>query len=130
MAEVLARAMREKSFLSFASAGLSAREGDPASGPARAAMSRRGLDLASHRARKVEEALLAETDLVLVMEAEHREKLRRFPSSAGKVMLLSEWAGESAPGSEVEDPFGKGEREYEMTADRLAALIEAGLARR
>lgn len=129
MAETLARSLAGDRPLDFASAGLSAQDGSPASDEARAAMARRGLDLESHRARKMNEAILAEADLVLAMEARHRDGLRRFASSEGKVMLLSEWAGEPAPCPGVDDPFGKGEDEYETTAERLTGFIEAGLAR-
>lgn len=130
MAEALARSLLEDRSLEFASAGLSAEEGAPASEPARAVMARRGLDLESHRARRVGDAILAEAALVLAMEAKHRDRLAGFPSSEGKVMLLSEWAGTPPPGPGVDDPYGKGESDYELTADRLAELIEAGLRRR
>jgi protein-tyrosine-phosphatase len=93
-------------------------------------MAKRELDLESHRAVKVDNAILAEADLVLAMEAKHRDRLERFPSSKGKVMLLSEWAGASPPGPGIDDPYGMGESEYEETAERLAELIEAGLRRR
>ncbi len=130
MAEVLARSISKDRSLEFASGGLSAEEGSPAGDAARAVMARRGLDLDAHRARNLNVAMFDRADLVLVMEAKHRDGLRRFPSSEGKVMLLSEWAGEPAPGSGVDDPFGKVESEYEITANRLAMLIEAGLNRR
>jgi protein-tyrosine-phosphatase len=130
MAEALARSLMDDRSLEFGSAGLSAEEGSPASDHAHAVMAKRELDLESHRAVKVDNAILAEADLVLAMEAKHRDRLERFPSSKGKVMLLSEWAGASPPGPGIDDPYGMGESEYEETAERLAELIEAGLRRR
>lgn len=54
-----------------------------------------GLDLARHRSRPVTEVLLAAQDLVLVMEAGHREALQHeFPSAAGHIHLLSQVAEE------------------------------------
>jgi len=130
MAEAIARSLVGDSRMSFSSAGSSAVEGLPASGPALAEMTRRGLSLDSHRSRGLSEELLAEADLVLAMEDVHRRRLRRFSASEGKVMLLSEWAGETDSGLGVDDPFGGSEDDYERTADRLAALLSAGLGRR
>nr|MBC8365928.1 low molecular weight protein arginine phosphatase [bacterium] len=116
MAEALARSLLDDRSMEFSSAGISAEEGSPASQHARTVMVRRELDLESHRAVKVDNAILDEADLVLAMEAKHRDRLERFPSSEGKVMLLTEWAGASPPGPGIDDPYGKGENEYEKTA--------------
>ena len=49
------------------------------------------LDLVRHRSKPVTEALLAAQDLILVMEAGHREALQNeFPSSSERVYLLSQ----------------------------------------
>jgi protein-tyrosine-phosphatase len=130
MAEVLARSISDDRSLDFASGGISAKEESPASEAAHAVMARRGLDLSAHRARNVSAPMLDGANLVLAMEKKHRDELLRFPSFGDKVLLLSEWAGESAPGPGVDDPFGKAESEYEITASQLALLIEAGLKRR
>ncbi len=49
------------------------------------------LDLVRHRSKPVTEALLAAQDLILVMEAGHREALQNeFPSNSERVYLLSQ----------------------------------------
>jgi protein-tyrosine phosphatase len=49
------------------------------------------LDLARHRSKPVTEALLAAQDLVLVMEAGHREALQNeFPACSEPIYLLSQ----------------------------------------
>ena len=49
------------------------------------------IDLVRHRSKPVTEALLAAQDLILVMEAGHREALQNeFPSSSERVYLLSQ----------------------------------------
>lgn len=49
------------------------------------------LDLARHRSKPVTEALLADQDLILVMETGHWEALQHeFPAVAGRIHLLSQ----------------------------------------
>jgi protein-tyrosine-phosphatase len=44
-----------------------------------------------HRTRQVDQTLVDESDLIIVMEANHKEALiNEFPSIQGKVFLLSE----------------------------------------
>ena len=50
-----------------------------------------GLDISAHRTRAVDAQLLEESDLILVMEAGHKESLQvEFPSARKKVRLLSD----------------------------------------
>lgn len=50
-----------------------------------------GLDLSGHLTRLVDESMLAAADVVLVMEAGHKESLQiEFPESRKKVFLLAE----------------------------------------
>jgi protein-tyrosine-phosphatase len=49
-----------------------------------------GIDLSGHRARRLDRELLAEYDLVLVMQASHREALlSEYPALDDKVYLFS-----------------------------------------
>jgi len=51
---------------------------------------RLGIDLEGHRSRMISAELLAEADVVYVMEADHLEALRcEFPAQVGKIHLLS-----------------------------------------
>lgn len=109
------------------SAGTSAAEGRPASVYALEEMAQRGLDLSAHRARQVTPDLVAEADLVLVMETNHAEALKAaFPDHAHKVYMLSEMVGRRC---DIGDPYGGRREEYAATAKELEELIEAGYGR-
>ncbi len=109
------------------SAGTWAAEGRPASAFAIEEMARRGLDLSTHRAHRVTTELVAEADLVLVMETNHAEALKlAFPEHAHKVYLLSEMVGKRY---DIDDPYGGTREEHAAIARELEGLIEAGYER-
>jgi len=130
MAEGLARHLaRARGLdLSFSSAGIAAPEGHPASEFARAALAARGVDIGAHRSRRLRPAILAETDLVVVMEEEHRLAVREMPEAALlPVLLLSEWAGEPPLGPGVDDPIGGDGDDYEAAATIIETYIQRAL---
>lgn len=126
MAEALFRSLLSPADLPdwrIESAGTRAFEGQPAAPPAVQAMARRGLDLRRHRSREVSAGLLAQFNLVLVMEPGHKEALQvEFPSQAAKIYLLSEMTGASFP---IADPYGGPPAVYEATAAGLLRLLAA-----
>ncbi len=72
-------------------------------------------------------SLLAEADIVLVMEEAHRRSLFYLaPQYLGKVFLLTEMSGRH---EDVKDPYGGPLVAYARTADLLEQLIDAGLPR-
>jgi protein-tyrosine-phosphatase len=109
------------------SAGTWAPDGRPASAHAIAEMMERGLDIAAHRSKNVDEAALGHADLVLVMTRNHAEALSVvFPQQTGKVYLLSSMARETY---DIPDPYGGTRLEYAEVARELERLIEAGYDR-
>jgi protein-tyrosine-phosphatase len=105
------------------SAGTWAEEGAPASGFSRDVLAERGLDLGSHRSRRVERPLVAAADLLLCMTASQREALRyELPDLARKIYLLSGLAG---PAYDIADPYGGPRQGYVEMADELQHLLEA-----
>ena len=109
------------------SAGVWALEGNRASEGAVKAMERRGIDLRSHRARQVTAEMIIDSDLILVMEQNHKEALRAsFPRFASKIYLLSEMVGLS---HDIRDPIGGMAADYDDTADELEKLFKAGFLR-
>lgn len=102
-----------------ASAGLQAVVGRPADPEAVALLRERGIDISSHVARQLTPELLAEFDLVLVMEDAQRVELERLARSArGRVHRIGKFGG-----FEVEDPHRRGRPAFE----RALALIERGV---
>lgn len=109
------------------SAGVRAVDGYPAT-PASATMAgRQGFDLSRHSSRALTSALVAETDLLVTMEAAHKQAiLRAFPEASGRVFVLSELIGGS---EDVDDPIGLPFAEYERTYHLLEKWIGQALPR-
>lgn len=104
------------------SAGLAAADGEPASGGACIAMSRRGLSLENHSARRISRDLLEEADLILTMGESHKQILLSVvPEMRHKVYSLCEYAGESG---EISDPYGRDASIYEERATEIAQALE------
>jgi protein-tyrosine phosphatase len=86
------------------------------------------LDLSTHRARMVTEAMLAEQDLVLCMESGHAEALRaEFPQHALKIYMISQMSHNRR--FNISDPYGGPKEGYEMMLSQVRELIDAGLPR-
>ena len=92
-AAMLSRALQEMGFAEYwlvRSAGTWATPGQPALPAAVSAARRRGLDLSGHRSTRVSRELISEYDLILVMQASHREALlTEFPDLAEHIHLFS-----------------------------------------
>ena len=105
--------------LRVASAGTQAPAGAPADPLSVASGQRRGVDLAAHRARRLDEALLAEHDLVLAAEQHHVEAVTaRFPMARGRVFRLGHWRDLDVP-----DPVGRDEQAFEAAAGMIDACL-------
>lgn len=120
MAEALLREALAEKGVAVTSAGLNALVGHPADPLATALMAERGLDIAGHRARQLDDAMLREADLILVMDRGHVARmLTLLPHGRGKVHLLGRWSD-----FEVPDPYQMPRAAFE----RALALIERGVA--
>ncbi len=119
MAEgVLRDALADMSGVTVSSAGVGALVGHPADEHAVALMDERGLDISSHEARQLTPELIAESDLILVLESGHKRVIdSNEPSARGKVYRLGEWQDQDIP-----DPYGKPRDEFE----KALALIDQG----
>lgn len=107
------------------SAGLRASRGTPAAKEAVAVLARMGVDLSRHRAKPLEDVPLDLYPLVLVMTREQRRDLLvRYPSLDGRVYLLAEMAGVE---TDLADPFGGSQDEYEQTAGAILGYLRDGM---
>lgn len=107
------------------SAGVFAQAGQAASRPAVAVLAQRNVLLGDHRSLAVSFELLAEADLILVMEEAHRRSLFYIaPQHLAKVFLLAEMSGRH---SDIPDPFGGPVEGYVRTANLLDEMLETGL---
>ena len=87
------------------SAGIHALDGCEASEQAVQVMEREGIDVSSHRSRRLTAAMVRSADKIFVMENSHKQSiLRSWPEASEKVHLLSE--------TEIPDPIGTSEHFY------------------
>ena len=104
------------------SAGTWAVAGNTASTYSQQMAAQRGLNLAQHRARSVEAAMLEAADVVLCMASSHREALQiEFPQHAGRIHL---WTALAGPGYDVADPYGGPLAGYVEMAEEMDGLVE------
>jgi protein-tyrosine-phosphatase len=109
------------------SAGVSASEGQPATGETQRVAAERGIDLSSHRSTLASARQLEPFGLILVMEEAHRQALlERAPELADRIHLLSEMAGEA---TDIQDPVGTGIGNYRAMADRMEGTLRSGFDR-
>ena len=106
------------------SAGTWAVDGIPASKNGEIVLRALGQDISGHRSRRVTREILEPFDLILTMEAGHKEAIQiEFPDLADRVYMLSEMVGEQA---DIEDPIGSDLPRYEATARELDHLLSMG----
>ncbi|WP_037025038.1 low molecular weight protein-tyrosine-phosphatase [Cupriavidus sp. GA3-3] len=102
------------------SAGLAPPVGAPADPNAVRLLAREGFDIVGHRARAVDDALVAAADLILVMDSEQRDELERvFPHARGKTHRLCEYTHTDVP-----DPYGCSPKMFGIVLE----LIKQGIA--
>jgi protein-tyrosine phosphatase len=119
-AESLLAALRPE--LAVRSAGLDARDGDPAQPAALAAARALGVDLSSHRARRLGAQDLAWADLVLAMEGHHAGRVARaWPEARSRVRLLGDYL--PAPPHRIADPYGHSDAVFAATFARIAQAL-------
>jgi protein-tyrosine phosphatase len=87
-----------------------------------------GLDVRNHRSRQVSSEILALHDLILVMEAGHKEALViEFPDQAKKIHLLSEVVDGLT--YDIPDPFSLEGQHDRNIATELRNIIKRGYAK-
>lgn len=110
------------------SAGIHALAGYGATYEAQAAGRRHDLDLAAHRARQVDDALMVENDFVLGMTQRQHGWLRReFPQYKNKIYLAllfpRQLAGERPDETDVPDPIGESVEFYIKVLEMLGPAL-------
>ena len=129
IAEVLARAMIAADMLPLEvisrAAALNPRHLEP---NAAALLARRGLDVSSHRAKRLTAEDIRQSDLVWVMTAAHRTAvIGMFPDAAGKIFLLSEYAAGEAV--DITDAYGQPVPVYQETLRHIEQYVREALVK-
>jgi protein-tyrosine-phosphatase len=104
-------------------AGTRAEPDNPSSAPAIAAAARWRVDLASHRATPLEDALLANDPAVLVFDARNLVELAlRRPRALRQTHLLG-WISNETGTPVIADPHGGPPAAYEAAFEQIAAAL-------
>lgn len=127
LAERIARSIESESpptgvTTRFASAGIAAGEGMPATPEADDTLRARGIDPGEHRSRALTPKMIDEAEIIFTMTPSHAEAIMNAaPDAAHKVFPL-------ADAEPVQDPIGQGPEVYAHTADQIERLVRARLA--
>lgn len=133
MAEALARNLVDSGVVKvegrvfFASAGVSASDGEPVSGQAIAALERRGIHHVGS-ARRLEPVMIDRAFAVLGMTQSHAERARRMLAQSGDASSGTVIIETIDKGGDVEDPIGMGPGAYDDVLNRLLELIPSRLS--
>ncbi len=86
-----------------------------------------GIDISGHVARRLDKAMIEESDLIVVMENEHRERvLDLCPEAEEKTSNLAEFVEKtSRKRGFVADPYGLPEWAYEACFDKIERSVSA-----
>jgi len=127
LAERIARAIEAESPATgittrFASAGIAAGDGMPATPEADDTLRARGIDPGEHHSRALTPQMIDEAEIIYTMTPSHAEAIMHAaPDAAHKVFPL-------ADAEPVEDPIGQGPEVYARTAEQIERLVRARLA--
>jgi protein-tyrosine phosphatase len=96
--------------ITVSSAGLTALVGKGAEVTASSIALTNNIDMSEHKGRQLSTSLIAENDLILVMEEHHlSDLLSQYPQARGKTFLLGKWIDDK----EVPDPYRKSQEAFE-----------------
>lgn len=105
--------------IQFSSAGMTALVGHGADPIAMQIMADAGVDIASHRARMLTDAIARDADIILVMDDLQKQQISmQYPYTRGKVFRLAEAAKQDIP-----DPYRKDPEVFHA----VFSLIENGV---
>ncbi len=109
--------------IEISSAGTSAVAGFPASALAVEVARKHAIDLAGHRTRPVNTAMIREADLILALAEQHKRTIGALePRALAYTVLLGDFCGEAA--GDISDPIGEGLEAYEATFAAIYRCIE------
>ena len=133
MAERIFRKKSEKSGrsdISALSASLSDMNGAPADPKAADLLEEKGFDGHGHKSRLLTEEIAAETDMILVMEQQHRDMIiEKYPDAAGKIFLLKPFytsctQPDSDHTNDISDPHKRSNYHYRLCFAEIYMAIE------
>ncbi len=129
---VMAKALLEKKLkernredVEVLSAGVMGLKGIGATQATREVLAKEGVDVSGHRSQGISSILVKKSDLILVMEKIHEDKILQLaPEVKNRVFLLKEFAKINQGSLDVEDPIGMSLEFYQLTVDIIKEAIE------
>jgi L-threonylcarbamoyladenylate synthase len=107
------------------SAGIAMVAGLGATEETRRLLAREGIDVSGHLSQKVTQDLVKKSDLILVMEKLHEERMLELtPEAKNRLFLLKEFAKIGDNNLNIIDPIGKSEDFYAETFGTIKEAIE------
>ena len=111
--------------LQISSAGLDAMVGHGADPIAVRLMAEQGIDIGTHRARMVTDAMARESDLILVMDSQQQQQIAaEYPLTRGKVFRLGETTKQN-----IHDPYRQSAEVFRSSLDLIASGSSAWVKR-
>ncbi len=100
-------------------AGLGASEGT------REVLKREGIDVGAHHSQRATKELVDRSDIILVMEKAHEDKILQLePQAKNRLFLLKEFAKISDNDLDIPDPLGASLEFYEKTFSTIKDVVE------
>lgn len=120
MAEGLLKKMHGD--FSVSSAGVSALDNSGAPYEALQVMQEYGIDISNHIAQQIDGGMVDDADLVLTMERQQEEFLKRMHQEAeGKIFNLKDYAGTCG---DIQDPYGENIEFYREVAREIDGALK------
>jgi protein-tyrosine phosphatase len=111
--------------IAFHSAGISALDGRAMDPRMQRLLAERGVDIGTHRSRRLNQRIVRDADLVLVAELSQVREIEMLdPTSRGKVFALGKWEN-----VDVADPYGCAEDAYGTSLALMERLVMGWLER-
>ena len=108
--------------IKVSSAGLTALVGKGAETTATSIALSNNIDMSEHKGRQLNSALIAENDLILVMEERHlSDLLGQYPHARGKTFLLGKWIDDA----EITDPYRQSHEAFEHVYQLIDSACNA-----
>ena len=107
------------------SAGLMMMGGLSATEETKAILRQEGIDVSMHRSQRLSREMIRKSDLILVMEKIHEERiLEMAPDIKNRLFLLKEFAKINNDGLDILDPIGKPLDFYAQTSLIIKEAVE------
>lgn len=107
------------------SAGFHEQQGRPADPEMRAIAEQHDIDLSDWQSNRVNREMVSDSDLILVMEFAHLERLQKmFPEVQHRMMLLGMVPGCGITVEQIADPFGHSRSRYQQCFQQVRGCVE------